>query len=140
MHQPGFPDCHTRLQRIDQAGDPLARLGEAINWEQFRPLLGQARKKTGKSPAGAKDYDLIVLVKALILQSLYRLPDQALEFQIPDPYSFSRFPGLHAAGKVPDATTIRLIREHLGKAQVAEERFARFDLSLNEAGFRAEKG
>ena len=67
MHQPGFSDCHTRLQRIDQAGDPLARLGEAINWEQFRPLLGQARKKTGKSPAGAKDYDLIVLVKALIL-------------------------------------------------------------------------
>ena len=41
---------------------------------------------------------------------------------------------------MPEATTIRLFREHLGKAQVAEERFARFDLSLNEAGFRAEKG
>lgn len=140
MHQLGFPDCHTRLQRIDTAGDPLARLGEAINGEQFRSVLGQARKKKGKSPAGAKDYDLILLFKMLILQSLCKLPDQALEFQIPDPYSFSRFPGLHAAGKVPDATTIRLFREHLGKAQVAEERFARFDLSLNEAGFRAEKG
>lgn len=140
MHQLGFPDCHTRLQRIDTAGDPLARLGEAINGEQFRSVLGQARKKKGKSSAGAKDYDLILLFKVLILQSLCKLPDQALEFQIPDPYSFSRCPGLHAAGKVPDATTIRLFREHLGKAQVAEERFARFDLSLNEAGFRAEKG
>ena len=94
MHQLGFPDCHTRLQRIDQAGDPLARLGEAINWEQLRPLLEQAHKKTGKSPAGAKDHDLIVLFRALILQSLYKLPDQALESQNPDPDSFSRCPSL----------------------------------------------
>ena len=140
MHQPGFPDCHTRLQRIDQAGDPLARLGEAINWEQFRPLLEQARKKTRKSPAGAKGYDLIVLFKALILQSLYKLPDQAPEFQIPDRYSFSRFLGLHVASKVADATTIWLFREDLTRAQVVEELFERFDQFLNEAGFRAQKG
>lgn len=53
MHQLGFPDCHTRLQRIDTAGDPLARLGEAINGEQFRSVLGQARKKKKENPLPA---------------------------------------------------------------------------------------
>ena len=140
MHQLGFLDFNIRLQRIDNAGDPLNKLNTAIDWEQFRPILEQARKKTRKSAAGAKGYDVVLLFKALILQSLYNLSDQALEFQILDRYSFSRFLGLHAASKVPDATTFWLFREHLTRAQVVEELFARFDQFLNEAGFRAEKG
>ena len=140
MHQLGFLDFNIRLQRIDNAGDPLTKLNTAIDWEQFRPILEQARKKTRKSAAGAKGYDVVLLFKALILQSLYNLSDQALEFQILDRYSFSRFLGLHAASKVPDATTFWLFREHLTRAQVVEELFARFDQFLNEAGFRAEKG
>ena len=59
---------------------------------------------------------MVLLFKALILQSLYNLSDQALEFQILDRYSFSRFLGLHAASKVPDATTIWLFREQWTKA------------------------
>ena len=140
MHQLGFLDFNIRLQRIDNAGDPLTKLNTAIDWEQFRPILEQARKKTRKSAAGAKGYDVVLLFKALILQSLYNLSDQALEFQILDRYSFSRFLGLHAASKVPDATTFWLFREHLTRAQVVEELFARFDQFLNEAGFHAEKG
>ena len=140
MHQLGFLDFNIRLQRIDNAGDPLNKLNTAIDWEQFRPILEQARKKTRKSAAGAKGYDVVLLFKALILQSLYNLSDQALEFQILDRYSFSRFLGLHAASKVPDATTIWLFRDDLTKAQVAVELFERFDQFLNEAGFRAQKG
>lgn len=140
MHQLGFLDFATRLNRIDKAGDPLAKLNQTIDWEVFRPILEKARKKEKKSPAGAKGYDVILLFKALILQSLYNLSDQALEFQILDRYSFSRFLGLHAASKVPDATTIWLFREDLTRAQVVEELFERFDQFLSEAGFRAQKG
>ena len=117
MHQLGFLDFNIRLHRIDKAGDPLTKLNQAIDWEQFRPILERARRKPGKSTAGAKGYDVVLLFKALILQSLYNLSDQALEFQIPGRYSFSRFLGLHAASKVPDATTIWLFRENLSKAQ-----------------------
>ena len=49
MHQLGFLDFNIRLQRIDNAGDPLTKLNTAIDWEQFRPILEQARKKTRKS-------------------------------------------------------------------------------------------
>lgn len=38
MHQPGFPDFNIRLHRIDKAGDPLTKLNQAIDWEQFRPI------------------------------------------------------------------------------------------------------
>ena len=45
MHQLGFLDFATRLQRIDKAGDPLRKLNETDGWEQFRPILEKARAK-----------------------------------------------------------------------------------------------
>ena len=82
----------------------------------------------------------MLLFKVLILQSLYNLADSAVEFQILDRHSFSRFLGLHTASKVPDATTIWLFREDLIRAQVVEELFGRFDQFPSEAGFWAQKG
>ena len=54
--------------------------------------------------------------------------------------SFSRFLGLRAADKVPDATTIWLFRETLTKAGKMEELFAAFDKFLDENGYKARKG
>lgn len=140
MNQLGFLDFDIRLDRIDKAGDPLSKLSEVINWEIFRPTLEQVRKKERKNNAGAKGYDVVLLFKILVLQSLYRLSDEAMEFQILDRYSFSRFLGLHAASNIPDRTTIWLFREDLTKAGVVEELFARFDAFLSDNGFRAQKG
>jgi IS5 family transposase len=140
MKQLGFLDFDIRLHRIDMAGDPLTKLNEVIDWEIFRPIINQAREKERKSNAGAKGFDSILLFKILILQSLYRLSDEALEFQILDRYSFSRFLGLHAASKIPDCTTIWRFREDLTKAGVVESLFARFESFLHDHGFRAQKG
>ena len=140
MKQLGFFDFDTRLQRIDKAGDPLTKINDTIDWEIFRPILQQARRKEKKSNAGAKGFDLILLFKILILQSLYNLSDEGLEFQILDRYSFSRFLGLHAASKIPDATTSWRFREDLIKAGVVGTLFSRFDAFLHEQGYRAQKG
>lgn len=140
MNQLGFLDFDIRLDRIDKAGDPLTKLNEVVNWEMFRPTLDKVRKKERQNNSGAKGYDAILLFKILILQSLYRLSDEAMEFQILDRYSFSRFLGLHAASSIPDRTTIWLFREQLSKAGVVEELFSQFDAFLQENGFRAQKG
>lgn len=140
MQQFGFLDFDSRLKRIDKAGDPLTKLNDTIDWELFRPMLEQARKKERKSSAGPKGYDVLLLFKILILQSLYNLSDEALEFQILDRYSFSRFLGLHAASKIPDATTIWRFREDLINTQVVEKLFAKFDQFLSDHGFRAQQG
>ena len=54
--------------------------------------------------------------------------------------SFSRFLGLRAADKVPDATTIWLFRETLTKAGKMEELFAASDKFLDENGYEAREG
>lgn len=140
MQQLGFLDFNIRLNRIDKAGDPLTKISENIDWEIFRPTLEQARKKEKKSNAGAKGFDVVLLFKVLILQSLYNLADEAMEYQILDRYSFSRFLGLHAASKIPDATTIWRFREDLTKAGVIKILFSEFDKFLYDQGFRAQKG
>ncbi len=63
MKQLGFLDFDTRLQRIDKAGDPLTKINDTIDWEIFRPILEQARKKEKKSNASAKGFNLILLFK-----------------------------------------------------------------------------
>lgn len=140
MQQLGFFDFNIRLDRINKAGDPLLQLEEAIDWEVFRVTLEQARQKPKKSNAGAKGFDVTLLFKILILQSLYNLSDDAMEYQILDRYSFSRFLGLHASSKVPDATTIWRFREDLTRAGKVSELFTMFDNFLNDQGFQARKG
>lgn len=140
MKQLGFLDFDIRLQRIDKAGDPLVILDETIDWEIFRPIIEKARKKAKKSNAGAIGFDAILMFKILVLQSLYNLSDEGLEYQILDRYSFSRFLGLHAASKVPDCTTIWRFRNDLANAGVVETLFSQFNAFLLEKGFRAQKG
>ena len=140
MKQLGFLDFDIRLQRIDKAGDPLVTLDETIDWETFRPIIEKARKKARKTNVGPIGFDAILMFKILILQSLYNLSDEGLEYQILDRYSFSRFLGLHAASKVPDCTTIWRFRNDLANAGVVETLFSQFNTFLFENGFRAQKG
>lgn len=140
MIQPGFFDFEKRLHKIDKNGDPLTKINDTVDWEIFRPTLEKARDKNSKSNAGPKGYDVIVLFKILILQSLYNLSDDVTEFQILDRHSFGRFLGLHISSKVPDATTIWRFREDLIKAGVISDLFATFDEHLRANGFMAMKG
>ena len=140
MIQPGFFDLQDRLHKIDKNGDPLAKINETVNWEMFRLALERARDKNRQSAVGPKGYDVILLFKILILQSLYNLSDDATEFQILDRHSFGRFLGLHISQKVPDATTIWRFREDLVNAGIVEELFATFDAHLRANGFMAMKG
>lgn len=136
----GMFDLDFRLQDLDKGGDPLVQLNEAIDWEMFRPTLQTIREKERKSPAGRPPFDVVLMFKALILQSLYNLSDDALEFQIRDRLSFMRFLGLSFGNRVPDAKTIWLFREQLTQAELIEPLFSRFDAHLNDQGFQARKG
>lgn len=140
MNQPGLFDLQERLDKIDKNGDPLLKLNEAINWELFRPMLETIRNQNRTSNAGAHGYDAILLFKTLILQSLYNLSDENLEFQILDRLSFMRFLNLHLGSKVPDHSTVWRFRESLAKAELVEKLFDLFDEHLRANGFVAMKG
>lgn len=128
------------LRNLDKNVDPLVRLDALVEWEVFRPMLRTIRDKPRKSPAGRPAFDEVLMFKILILQSLYNLSDDAIEFQIRDRFSFLRFLGLSIGETVPDSRTIRLFREALTEAQLIESLFHRFDDYLTECGFAARKG
>jgi IS5 family transposase len=84
--------------------------------------------------------DAVRMFKVLVLQSLYGLADEQTEFQIRDRLSFMRFLGIDLHGRVPDARTIWLFREHLTRAKAVEAVFASFDAHLRERGYLAMGG
>ena len=136
----GLFDLEFRLQELDKGGEPLPKLNETIDWDQFRPTLETIRDRERKSNAGRPPFDVVLMVKILVLQSLYNLSDEATEYQIRDRLSFMRFLGLSLEDSVPDAKTIWLYREQLTEAQLIETLFVQFDAHLNEKGFTARKG
>lgn len=140
MNLPGLFDFESRMLKIDKNGDPLSKISSALNWEIFRPELEKARYKKRKDNSGAKGYDVVMMFKVLILQSLYNLSDDAMEFQILDRLSFCRFLDLHFGNKVPDATTVWRFRENLIRVGIVEQLFETFDTHLRANGFEARKG
>ncbi len=138
----GFFDKDFWLEELERRGDPLSKLNELIPWEDFRPELERTRKiaEERKSPAGRKGFDVVLMFKIMILQSLYNLSDAAVEFQVKDRLSFMRFLGLSLADAVPDEKTVWLFREQLKSLGLVDELFAKFDGYLRAHGFSAKKG
>jgi IS5 family transposase len=138
--QPGLFDWHFRFKKLEKTGDPLRQLNEVIPWERFRPTLSTVHEKERKNNAGAKPYDVVMMFKILVIQSLYNLSDDAVEYQILDRISFMRFLDLGLGDRVPDAKTIWLFRENLTQSHLTKELFNQFDQFLRNSGFEAKKG
>ena len=119
MGQRGFFDFDKRMAALSEKGDPLEAINALVPWETFRSsieavaLTPQAEKK---SYAGRKPLDAVLKFKLLVLQSLYNLSDEQVEYQARDRLSFARFLGLGLEDTVPDATSPWLFRETLATA------------------------
>ncbi|RSU78951.1 IS5/IS1182 family transposase [Sphingomonas sp. S-NIH.Pt3_0716] len=140
MAQPGFFDVDERLAALSAAGDPLVRLSKVVDFELFRDVLDKALNRSDRSQGGRPPYDAVLMFKVLVLQALYSLSDDAVEFQVRDRLSFMRFLGLGLGDKVPDAKTVWLFREQLVQAKAIDPLFARFDEALHAAGYLATGG
>lgn len=138
--QLGFFDIDKRQQMLSSQGDPLERLNAVIDWELFRPILAKIDAKQRKSAAGRKATDRILMFKLLILQRIYNLADERLQFQVTDRLSFMRFLGLEFGGNVPDARTVWAFREELKKHELADELFERFNQALSAQGVHMSSG
>ena len=73
----GLFDDHFQLEKLTKLGDPLQKLDNYIDWDIFKAPLVKAfadeakdRPNLGRSP-----FNKLMLFKALLVQSLYNLPD-----------------------------------------------------------------
>lgn len=73
--------------------DKLRKIKEIIDWEKFRPIIGELYDNNS-SKGGRPNIDEVVMVKAIVLQTLFHLSDEALEFNMNDRISFQMFIGL----------------------------------------------
>lgn len=138
--QTGLLDWQIRFHQLDIGGDPLPKLKNMVDWERFRPELEAVRDRERKSNAGRRPFDVILMFKVLVLQSLYNLSDEKMEFQIRDRLSFMRFLDLSLGDAVPDEKTIWLFREQLTEARAIKRLFKEFDDFLEEKGLCARRG
>ena len=138
--QPGFFDIDERLRRLSDLGDQLLAFAKAVDFEMFRPELSTALAYCDGAQGGRPPFDPVMMFKILVIQAANTLSDERTEFLINDRLSFMRFLGLGLSDRVPDARTIWLFREKLGKAGAIKPLFARFDATLRAAGYIAMGG
>jgi IS5 family transposase len=138
--QGGFWDDQQRVAKLHEKKPVLKRLADSIPWESFRPLLDKGYAQERKSNAGRKRIDPLILFKMLVLQQLFNLSDQELEFQVNDRRSFENFVGLGVMNSIPDATTVAFFRDRLLKAGVIEDLFEMFESYLRSQGLQARGG
>ena len=140
MGQQGFWDLQSRQQKLESKKDFLTRLNRLVPWETLRPTLKKIRDKPRKSNAGRKPIDELLLFKMLVLQKLYNISDEDLEYQVNDRLSFMQFLGLGLEERVPDATTVWLFREQLQQQELVEALFEQFEGYLQQSGYQAKDG
>lgn len=145
MDQLSFFDLNDRLAQISKIGDPLEVLNEIVDWSKFDGVLLEAKAKDltdrrVKGHAGRKPFSLRLMLKVFVLQSLYNLSDDQMEYQIKDRLSFMRFLDLGLNGTVPDAKTIWNYREMFIRTGAWEKLFRKFDGMLEEKGLFARGG
>ena len=143
MGQFGFFDADKRLAVISAKGDPLEMIDRVVPFESFRAEIEAATLTPAsekKSNAGRKPIDVVVMFRMLVLQSLYNLSDEQIEYQVRDRLSFTRFVRLGIEDSIPDGTTLWLFRETLAKAGLIEKLFERFGQHLEAKGYIARGG
>jgi len=135
-------------QEVMRTVKSINKLNAVIDWELFRvdleTLLAddvRDQRKGGRPP-----FDVVLMLKVLVLQKYYSLSDDAAELQIMDRYSFMQFLDLLPGDSVPDAKTIWDFRQSLGQSIEKDGRdrsrkiFERFGQLLEGQGMLAKEG
>lgn len=119
--------------KINQQLDKISQL---VNWRPFEEILS----KVYNSSTGRPSHPLLLLFKALLLQTWHNLSDYALEEAIDDRLSFRRFVSLSVSDKTPDHSVFSRFRNQLIKQNIHDQLFIELNRQLEERGLILKKG
>ena len=109
-----------QLERLSKLGDPLERINATIDWEMFRYSIKKRIRKPDYSKGGRPPIDEILMFKITLLQDWNNVSDDNAEYLVNCRLDWQRFLGMELGEKSPDAKTIWLFKEQLGKEGLRE--------------------
>jgi IS5 family transposase len=119
-------------EQVQKRGDKLQPLVDVIDWSRFKTIFLRYSKK-GRPP-----YDPVLMFKVLILQHLYGISDEDVEYQVADRISFQRF--LDFPKVVPDHSTIWRFKEYLSEADLHDKVWNELNRQIENKGIIYSKG
>ena len=114
----------------------LDEIYSLIDWSRIEQLLTDIYS----SARGNKAWPPIMMFRALLLQSWYKLSDEGLEKQWARDLLFRRFTGLDISEPVPDHSTIWRFRQKLDKDNLMNSLLSVLNNQLSEQGIYIKTG
>lgn len=129
-----------REAKLDRLGDVLQAMERHVDFKALAAEADRAAPRPSRARGGRPPFPTELMVRAFILQTLYGLSDEQMEFQVLDRLSFQRFLGLRRSSQVPDRTTFWTFRERLTAAQAGDALFDAVNRQLAQHGYIARGG
>ena len=122
-----------KYSKVSLLRSKLDDMNKIIDWNKFVALFPD--KETIR---GRPEYDKVLMIKILCLQSWYTISDEEVEFQITDRLSFQKFLGYPK--KIPDYSTIWRFREELTEDDLIDKIWAELHKQITALNLVVKEG
>jgi len=129
-----------REAKLNKLGDALRVLEEHVDFAELAAAVDHAAPRPGRERGGRPPFPTELMVRVLLVQQMFNLSDEQMEFQLLDRLSFQRFVGLRDSSQIPDRTTIWTFKERLIQAGASESIFDAVNRQLAKHGYIARGG
>jgi len=129
-----------REMKLDKLGDVLQELDEHIDFTELACAVDKAAPRPSRTKGGRPPFPSELMVRVLVVQQMFNLSDEQMEYQLLDRLSFQRFVGLRQSSQIPDRTTIWTFKERLIKAEASDSIFEAMNQQLAKQGYVARGG
>lgn len=129
-----------REMKLNKLGDVLQELDEHIDFTALASAVDKAAPRPSHAKGGRPPFPSELMVRVLVVQQMFNLSDEQMEYQLLDRLSFQRFVGLRQSSQIPDRTTIWTFKERLIKAEASDSIFEAVNQQLATEGYVARGG
>ena len=129
-----------REAKLNKLGDTLRVMEQHVDFTALSDEVDRAAPRPSRELGGRTPFPTELMVRVLLIQQLFNLSDEQMEFQLLDRLSFQRFVGLRSSSQIPDRTTIWTFKERLIKAGASESIFDAVNVQLSRHGYIARGG
>lgn len=140
ISNPDLFEGQDRIEKLKRQNNGLLKLNKYINWSFFGKEIDSRLPHVDYSKGGRPPISRELMFKVLVLQHMFNLSDDGIEYQILDRNSFMEFLGLRTFRDIPDAKTVWLVRDQLNKLGILDDLFVKFNEQLVIAGIVIQKG